>query len=404
MKIKKLVALILIIGVILISILATSCISIRGTIRGTNTVLWGAFTMVPNEGGETYRIIDYSGTSKDVVIPETYKNFKITDIDREVFTHNNYIETVTISENTITIGPYAFDGCINLKAIVFNQYSKLETIKNHAFLGCIRLKNILIPKGVTSIGEGAFYDCSGLVAIKIPGSVTNIGYEDFYNCNNLRYTFYGNNREAYLSNVVVEPANELFINSIILYNREDVGLANMVNEEWSYILTNNNEILELRCLNTGVVNVDLSTIFEDYTILTVGDFAFINCERLMNIIMPHGVTSIGFSAFRNCFKIENITLPESIRSIGEYAFYNCAEIENITIPNSVISIGCKAFNLCPNLSSVLVLGNTPWYRTESYYGWQNKTGGVLTDTSMPANNATMFKEELVSTEYYWYKL
>ena len=126
----------------------------------------------------------------------------------------------------------------------------------------------------------------------------NIGYEAFYNCNNLRYTFYGNNREAYLSNVVVEPANELFINSIILYNREDIGLTNMANEEWSYILTNNNEILELRCLNTGVVNVDLSTIFEDYTILTVGDFAFINCERLMNIIIPHGVTSIGFSAFR----------------------------------------------------------------------------------------------------------
>ncbi len=39
--------------------------------------------------------------------------------------------------------------------------------------------SIVIPEGVTSIGEAAFFDCRCLTSITIPSSVTSIGDSAF---------------------------------------------------------------------------------------------------------------------------------------------------------------------------------------------------------------------------------
>ena len=47
-------------------------------------------------------------------------------------------------------------------------------------------KSVIIPNGVTSIGENAFYGCSSLTSITIPKSVTSIGGWAFFDCNSLK--------------------------------------------------------------------------------------------------------------------------------------------------------------------------------------------------------------------------
>ena len=88
----------------------------------------------------------------------------------------------------------------------------------------------------------------------------------------------------------------------------------------------------------------------------IGDYAFYDCENLVSVNIPAGVTSIGEDAFTFC-KLTSVTIPDSVTSIGNYAFEDCKELTSITIPNSVTSIGVFAFSSCYALTSVTI-GNS----------------------------------------------
>jgi hypothetical protein len=45
--------------------------------------------------------------------------------------------------------------------------------------------DLIIPDGVTSIGDFAFYHCDGLTSITIPEKVTSIGQEAFKSCSKI---------------------------------------------------------------------------------------------------------------------------------------------------------------------------------------------------------------------------
>ncbi len=47
------------------------------------------------------------------------------------------------------------------------------------------LTGIVIPEGVTQIGNGAFCNCKGLTSVDMPESVTKIGDSAFRHCVNL---------------------------------------------------------------------------------------------------------------------------------------------------------------------------------------------------------------------------
>ena len=87
---------------------------------------------------------------------------------------------VIIPDGVTSIGDCAFEGCSNLTSITISN--SVKSIGNWAFYKCRRLTSITIPDSVTSVGAWAFSECSSLTSIAIPDSVTSIGDDAFSRC------------------------------------------------------------------------------------------------------------------------------------------------------------------------------------------------------------------------------
>ena len=140
-----------------------------------------------------------------------------------------------------------------------------------------------------------------------------------------------------------------------------------------------------------------------YPVISIGNYAFMNCSGITSVAIPNSVTSIGNQAFYDCGGLTSVTIPNSVTSMGQYAFmycigltsvtigsgvttiskqafYNCSSLTSVSIPNSVTSIVERAFQNCSGLTSVTIgsgvtsIGN---------YAFQNCTG-LDTVYMMPA--------------------
>ena len=100
----------------------------------------------------------------------------------------NKLEEIIIPDGVTEIGDSAFAGCKNVKEIKLPE--TLETIGYCAFVRCTGLESIKIPSKVKTIEQEAFWYCVSLKMIILPESVESIGTDAFYECNE-EFTIYG---------------------------------------------------------------------------------------------------------------------------------------------------------------------------------------------------------------------
>ena len=90
----------------------------------------------------------------------------------------------------------------------------------------------------------------------------------------------------------------------------------------------------------------------DYSVTSIGDYAFYECSSLVSIDLPGSLTSIRDQAFEGCSSLVSIDLPDSLTSIGDWAFYGCSSLVSMDLPDSLTSIGVGAFGNCSSLVSI----------------------------------------------------
>ena len=124
----------------------------------------------------------------------------------------------------------------------------ITTIGNQAFRNCSKMESINLPQSITSIGASAFSYCSVLKTVTIPGTVQSMGGSAFYSCS---------------------------------------GLLTLVIEEG------------VPALNT---------------------YAFFGCTSLTSVTLPQSLQTINAQAFKNTKALTSITIPKRVTNIGTEAF------------------------------------------------------------------------------------
>ncbi len=274
----------------------------------------------------------------------------------------------------------------------------ITSIGDYTFSDCTGLTEITIPDSVTSIGRRAFCGCTGLTEITIPDSVTSIGDDAFSDCTGLTKITVDSGNTVYHSagNCLIETASKTLIlgckNSIIPTDGSVTAIGNFAFDSCTglteitipdsvtsigdyafYWCTGLTEITIPDSVSsigayafywcTGLTEITISN-----NVTSIEEFAFCGCSGLTEITIPNRVTTIGYGAFLHCSKLTEITIPDSVTSIGSSAFSGCTGLTEITISDSVTSIGNNAFSNCENLKTVHNHSALPIVKGADTYG------------------------------------
>ena len=94
-----------------------------------------------------------------VVVGET-----ITKIGSNVFNGCSYLKNITLPNNIVSIGEYAFYNCSGISGWTIIP-DKTTTIGDYAFYNCKSMPAVILGEGVKSIGNRAFWGCDNLKEI-----------------------------------------------------------------------------------------------------------------------------------------------------------------------------------------------------------------------------------------------
>lgn len=298
----------------------------------------------------------------------------------------------------------------------FGSY-RVVGISEYAFASCSKITHLIIPEGISYVGDSAFRNCSGLVNITIPRSLSSFGTLAFTGCSKLENVYISDiaswcrasfsRYDEYPSSHPMYFAENLYVNgklstSITIpsgVTSIGVGFARCESIT-EIVIPDTVESIAAGAFEccTSIQSLTLPFVGTSRTATGKGAFLgclfgtngiynktytcgsyeipyslkniILNCEKvpasafsgikLESATITDKVTSIGSNAFYNCNNLASVNMSESVQSIGDYAFYNCRALTSITIPNSVTTIGRGAFSECSSLNRVNITDIQAW--------------------------------------------
>jgi hypothetical protein len=136
----------------------------------------GDFSYDLNEAGDGIIIKKYSGSGGVVVIPSTIEDYSVVSIAGTAFTPGYSYQALTTSLSTVTRYQEGEIGCNAITSVVIPE--GVTFIGNGAFRNCENLSSIILPSSLKTVGDGTFAGCKELYNLVIPEGITVVKWLD----------------------------------------------------------------------------------------------------------------------------------------------------------------------------------------------------------------------------------
>ena len=363
----------------------------------------------------TIELIQYTGTKKNIVIPEEIGGLTVSRIAGSLFEVYTGVETITIPDSVTSIEPAAFSNCFQLQSISVSEdntayssedgvlYSKekdklvkypatkadicfldsVTQIGEYAFAGCQLIRYPVIPDGITTIGVGAFEYGTGLKAIMIPASVIDMEDDAIYQCDDITiYGYASTQAEIYADDnsiPFVDMTDKVLITDCdIELDKTEFGYEEEFNPHvtvkyFDEVLTEgedfevelNQPYVTVKGINdyTWINRIETTTQPKPWTYKVLSDGTVEIApngpwaETTETLVIPDtidGYKVTGVGAFRENLYSEYVVVPEGVTYIADNAFSLCSSLRGISLPSSLKSIGDGVFNECDDLQEIIL--------------------------------------------------
>ena len=292
----------------------------------------------------------------DVIVPALYNGLPVTEIADSAFYNAGALRSIQLPETINVIG-------------------------DAAFMRCVKLEKIRIPEGVTVFDSNLFHSCESLVSVSVPSSIEHISPDAFIGCSSLEEINVSEDNEHYKT----IDGN--------LYSFDGKQLLQYCAGKTDAEFQVPDGIEEIVSVAFGG-NKSLESVMLPASIKKINFKAFSGCENFKGVIIdeenpyfvsidgnvytrdgavliryyyseegaftvPDHVTKIAEYAFFDCAKLEEVIIPEGVTRIDRGAFLSTG-LREIEIPESIVYIGAAAFSHCFDLKKVIFVNTEDW--------------------------------------------
>ena len=244
-------------------------------------------------------------------------------------------EEYVVPASVKTLAYESFCYCLNLKAVTFEEGSKLSVIKDSAFYNCEELTYLALPDSLHTIEKYAFLDCVKLPFIYIPENVKEIGSYAFLGCQSLKnvvilsrdcragyindsllpVTFYVYKDSAVIPDLFAQGTIKYIVESDDVYSYEDAvltmrDLSSVPAGEDPYCYPWTRYMYEAECIifdNSGTVGANLFSGFSECTVIIINNDSE---DEAGTAVFSDGAFS-GFSSLKTIVSFSDILITEN---------------------------------------------------------------------------------------------
>ncbi len=316
-------------------------------------------------------LLRYQGTDISVTIPAG-----VEVIAAYAFEGRSDIIELTFGSGVKRVDAYAFSDCKGLAAINIDDlaawcaieftkpvsssdqpapsysnygYNVLLSYAQALYCGGQLVTDLIVPDGVTRIGEGAFAGYGKLTSVTFPDSLTSIGESAFSGCKSCRTVRFGSG----IASIEQNAFNTSF-DPVPVYSGEP-AVTNSVaypgsSRDWARI--------DIAKGNDWIVNT-----YHDW--LSFGDCGdsltwSLTADHLLTISGTGDMPNYSYSLPQPWYNYRNsiwaVVIEPDVTNIGTYAFYGLSRLTDVWIGGEMKEVGLSAFDGCTALANLYYTG------------------------------------------------